>query len=614
MKKHLLLAAIAGFLLVSGANAAVFTVTPASVNDCTETNFECSLQSALTTAENNSEADTINVGAGTYDIATTLSYIPTSDDNPLTIQGAGTGLTILDGGGTAQILHIDTTGLPNDSDSNVQITIEGVAFINGLNLDTNSAQNTGGLYIAASGADIAFHDSVFAVGLYISTNTGTVVVESTTDIDILIGSKINGQAVTLTSDTGSINVDGVVFGGGDISLSAGNGQSISLNNDAGVDLTVGNGDDVSIGNVDLNVGIDIPTTDGTITLEAGNISVVEGNTITLNGPNLFGYADDAISYGWVQISGPTVTLSDITAAQPTFVAPPVSASGTVITMQSTATKTNGNPSTGTVTLTINENGISGFPGNAVTVKSSTNENLGVYVNSGGNLTKLNCIDPDTVTDTTNKPQNLIYGLVDLEIKVDTPGDSATVTLYLSQSAPEGYKWFKYNANRGWYDFSDHAEFNADRDQVTLTLVDGGVGDDDGVKNGVIKDPSGLGTAGGGGSPGGGGGGGCFIATAAYGSIMEPRVKVLRAFRDRFLLGNRVGRSFVRFYYACSPPIANFIADYDYLRAILRISLLPFVGASWLALKLGSVSLIMSSIVFLFLGLTALAMFTRKYKQ
>ena len=37
-----------------------------------------------------------------------------------------------------------------------------------------------------------------------------------------------------------------------------------------------------------------------------------------------------------------------------------------------------------------------------------------------------------------------------------------------------------------------AVFNDARDQVTLTLVDGGIGDDDGVRNGVIEDPSGLG--------------------------------------------------------------------------------------------------------------------------
>lgn len=84
----------------------------------------------------------------------------------------------------------------------------------------------------------------------------------------------------------------------------------------------------------------------------------------------------------------------------------------------------------------------------------------------------------------------------------------------------------------------------------------------------------------------GDGGGCFIATAAYGSSMEPYVEVLREFRNRHLLTNSVGKTFVQFDYEYSQPIADLIAKQNTLRALVRLSLLPIVGVSWLALKLG----------------------------
>ncbi|MDH3882191.1 MAG: C25 family cysteine peptidase, partial [Desulfobacteraceae bacterium] len=111
---------------------------------------------------------------------------------------------------------------------------------------------------------------------------------------------------------------------------------------------------------------------------------------------------------------------------------------------------------------------------------------------------------------------------------------------------------------------------------------------------------------------GGGGGGCFIATAAYGSLVEPHVKILRDFRDRFLITNFAGKSFVNLYYKYSPPLADFIAKHDNLRMIVRATLFPLVGISWVALKLGILPTI--SIVLLFgIGLIGLTRIREKYR-
>jgi hypothetical protein len=84
-----------------------------------------------------------------------------------------------------------------------------------------------------------------------------------------------------------------------------------------------------------------------------------------------------------------------------------------------------------------------------------------------------------------------------------------VVIYSTTALDEEAVWYKHDAE-GWQDYSASASIAADRRTVTLTLEDGGIGDADGIANGIIVDPSGPGTSVSGepGSPGGGGG--CFV--------------------------------------------------------------------------------------------------------
>ena len=263
-------------------------------------------------------------------------------------------------------------------------------------------------------------------------------------------------------------------------------------------------------------------------------TAAEGSTITLDGSGSYDSAGEIAVYAWVQTGGPEIALSDEMAAAPTFVPPPVSGDDVVLSFTLKVTDEDGFEDNDSIDVIVRDNGITCFPNDAVTFYASDDQPMAVQVHDGGRLVRLEAVDPDFVDSTGGRPEFLPYGLIDMDVKVSSPGGSVVLTIYLPESAPEDAVWYNYSDATGWQDYSGNSDFNEVRDQVTLVLTDGGVGDNDRQANAMIFDPSGLGindpesVADGvdftGNGSDGAGGGTCFIGTVTAENFQFPGIR------------------------------------------------------------------------------------------
>ena len=209
--------------------------------------------------------------------------------------------------------------------------------------------------------------------------------------------------------------------------------------------------------------------------DAGDPQIVsEGASVTLDGSGSYDSDGGIAEYQWIQKDGTGVILATPNEVKTTFVAPAVNSDA--LRFELSVTDKDGLNSRSEVLISVNDNGIRDIPDEFTSITTATGRNIGVRVDSGGELTTLYPLSEGEISDLVDRPEDIMYGLIVSDIKTETVGGTATLTFYLPEAAPANYKWYEYHVSEGWQSLEAQTTFSPDRRQATLTLTDGGVGD------------------------------------------------------------------------------------------------------------------------------------------
>jgi hypothetical protein len=77
------------------------------------------------------------------------------------------------------------------------------------------------------------------------------------------------------------------------------------------------------------------------------------------------------------------------------------------------------------------------------------------------------MDPFDLEIDETAPDQLPAAMVAYKLVVHHPGQRALVAIHLSNQAPVGATWVKYDAVNGWQDYSQFAKISADRRSAVI---------------------------------------------------------------------------------------------------------------------------------------------------
>ncbi len=232
--KRAALAIVLGALFgpgVASAAATTWQVTstgdPASGTACPATGTSpCTLRQAISQAVS---GDTIDVPAGHITLTPALG--PLLINASITIDGAGQGSTIVDGGGANRVIHIDT---PDGVDeSNATVTLENMTVTGGSVTRSPAQTNAGGAGIQADTSG-----GLHLVGVTVTGNSFTASSVATDAFEIGGGGIFSLSTVVLTNSSVTHNkmtIDGAQedSGGGGVFMQSGDlilaGSAVSDN-------------------------------------------------------------------------------------------------------------------------------------------------------------------------------------------------------------------------------------------------------------------------------------------------------------------------------------------------------------------------------------------------